>query len=167
MLSISLNIFCCQSDTQNQQRELKDTISVTHNEVITSNQAYNKPNDISPIEINDLKGTIWIHRPYKDVSDCVDTLVFQSDSIGYEYRCEFEIRNKFSYQYANDTLVIYEYGYISEVSDQGLELKYKLKYFRKNDKLILTHYTANVEEAPKSTEHEWVYKLLIKKSKTK
>lgn len=112
------------------------------------------------ISIKDLKRTLWTYHPFADFPKCVDTLHFLTDSTGYEYRCEFEVKNKISYSYHQDTLEIYEYGYVSEVYDKGLEVKYKWQYVMNNNQLSLTGYGEGREGPITPTNNKVIYQLL-------
>lgn len=91
-----------------------------------------------------LEDSKWIHTPYSDYPDCVDTMAFNTDSSGYEYRCEFELSNDFTYTFENDTVVLTEYGLISEIdASLGKEVKGRTKYLKNNNEMILISTAAD------------------------
>lgn len=162
-LPISFVIFllssCSQQNETKHNNEFENTTKVirTAAELPLKNSDSTKVN--VRIDIDNLNGTVWIHQPFKESVHCIDTLKFLSDSTGYEYRCEFESFNKIAYLYLNDTLEIHEYGFVSEVSDLGLELKYRWRYVRINDKLNLFGYGVGTAEPIKGTK-QLIYQLL-------
>ncbi|UXP33050.1 hypothetical protein N6H18_03645 [Reichenbachiella agarivorans] len=86
---IILSAIGCSTGTEkNNSSQQQDTSAVSAAEQPTSEPT--KPSEANEteevIEIKSLTGTIWIHRPFEDFPNCVDTLNFVNDTIGYEYR---------------------------------------------------------------------------------
>ena len=89
----------------------------------------NKTSKDSHEKIGELKNTKWIHQPYKEYKDCIDTLKFVTENYGVNYSCEHEFYDSIVYEINDDTLFIEKYGYATEVEpDQELVVmsKYKL-----------------------------------------
>jgi hypothetical protein len=89
----------------------------------------NKSSKDSHEKIGELKNTKWIHQPFKEYKDCIDTLTFSTESYGVNYSCEHEFHDSIVYEINNDTLFIEKFGYASEFEpDQELVVmsKYKL-----------------------------------------
>ena len=98
----------------------------------------NKSSQISHEKIGDLKNTKWIHQPFKENKDCIDTLIFISNLSGLDYSCEHDFHDSITYQIFNDTLLIDKYDYVSEVDlDQGLEIVSKYILIKSQENLII------------------------------
>lgn len=86
-------------------------------------------------EFQDLPSTVWISEV---APGCVDSLIFNFEGEGYEYRCEFLIKNRLTYSINEDTLTLNEYGLISEVdASLGEEIKSEWQYIIEDDQLKL------------------------------
>lgn len=77
----------------------------------------------------DLVGTKWIYKPFAEVPNCVDTLIFNTNQAGSDYSCEHEMFDSLTYEVSNDTIRICRFGFSSEVdlnSNQIIVSKFEL-----------------------------------------
>lgn len=155
-----LTLTCCSSPTGKGKFSNQEVTIVLAGEEQKITEKLNRNELEEVVDIESLKGTIWIRRPFNDFPSCVDTLNFTNDTAGYEYRCEFESTNKFDYFFYGDTLEIHEYGHISEIHNLGLEVKHRWQYILTNNKLNLTGYIDGTEFPIEPTSIDVSYKLL-------
>ena len=107
--------------------------------------------------LSDLVGTTWIHQPFPNISNCIDTLKISKDNGSY-YHCEHELSYDLEYEITNDTLAINEYGFVSEVdAELGTEIKSMYKFIKSEGKLIMI-FIGHKYNAFKPVEPKYLYK---------
>ena len=112
--------------------------------------------------INTLSGTSWIHQPFDDFPDCIDTLKIQPTE-GTYYLCEHETEYPIIYKVENDTLYIDMYGLISELNvELGTEIKSKFKLIKSNGKLVAVFIAHEYNGTFDPVEPQYLYKELKK-----
>ena len=106
----------------------------------------------------DLENTTWIYEVYDDPI-CIDSIIFLQDNKGRFFHCEQEIDFDIVYEISNNTLIINQFEYVSEVDiskGQKIKSKFYFKFykhgleFKRIEQLVggSFHEIQNVENLP-------------------
>lgn len=120
------------------------------------------PNSTNSIDESDLENSTWLHQPFQEFPNCIDTLVFKISGTGIYYSCEHEYSDQLVYKVTSDTIKIEIQDYLSEMDTSKFETVTKYMLVNKNGdlKIISIKHWPNFEEVDKKYLRNKIYKKM-------